>query len=318
VTALRLRFGVHLPIIGFDPAHRFTLEGMIAVAATASGAGYRTLAVNDHLVFGTPWLAGPPAIAAVLHASGDLQLATTVALPVVRGPVALAKTVAALDVLSGGRIVVGIGPGSSASDYAAVGLDFEERWPRFDEAARALRGLLHDDGEPVAGRWYDTTTLRLAPRPVRRPGPPLWIGSWGSEAGLRRVARLADGWLGSAYNTTPERFVEGRARLDAALHLQGRDPARVPAILATGFMCLTDTAAEGERVLREVIAPTVRRPVDDLRGRLPVGTPDQVAPLVAAYASAGLDELLVWPVVDPVDQLRAFMADVVPSAGGAR
>jgi alkanesulfonate monooxygenase SsuD/methylene tetrahydromethanopterin reductase-like flavin-dependent oxidoreductase (luciferase family) len=132
------------------------------------------------------------------------------------------------------------------------------------------------------------------------------------------VARLADGWLGSAYNTTPERFVEGRARLDAALHLQGRDPARVPAILATGFMCLTDTAAEGERVLREVIAPTVRRPVDDLRGRLPVGTPDQVAPLVAAYASAGLDELLVWPVVDPVDQLRAFMADVVPSAGGAR
>ncbi|HEX6254183.1 MAG TPA: LLM class flavin-dependent oxidoreductase [Euzebyales bacterium] len=311
-----MRFGVHLPIIGFGDGDHFTLDTLTAVARAASSHGYRTLAVNDHLLFGAPWLDGPTAIAAVLPASGDLALATTVALPVIRGPVALAKTMSALDVLSGGRVVVGIGPGSSPRDYEAVDIDFDERWPRFDEAARALRGLLRDDAAPVAGRWYDTTDVAITPRTVRRPGPPLWIGSWGSDAGLRRVARLADGWLASAYNTTPERFTAGRARLDDTLRAHGRDATTFPAVLATGFLCLTDTVAEGERVLRDRVAPTVRRPVDELRGRLPIGTPDQVAELVAAYADAGLDELLVWPVTDAVDQVAAFMTEVAPAALG--
>jgi alkanesulfonate monooxygenase SsuD/methylene tetrahydromethanopterin reductase-like flavin-dependent oxidoreductase (luciferase family) len=311
-----MRLGVHLPIIGFGDRDHFTLDALTAVARAASSLGYRTLAVNDHLLFGAPWLDGPTALASVLPASGDLALATTVALPVIRGPVALAKTMSALDVLSGGRVVVGIGPGSSPRDYDAVGIDFDERWPRFDEAARALRGLLHDDARPVAGRWYDTTGVVLTPRPVSRPGPPLWIGSWGSDAGLRRVARLADGWLASAYNTTPDGFAAGRVRLDGTLRAHGRDATTFPAVLATAFLALTDTVAEGERVLRDLVAPTVRRPVDQLRGRLPIGTPDQVAELVAAYADAGLGELLVWPVTDPVDQVVAFKEEVAPAALG--
>jgi alkanesulfonate monooxygenase SsuD/methylene tetrahydromethanopterin reductase-like flavin-dependent oxidoreductase (luciferase family) len=312
-----MRFGVHLPVIGFDEGHDFTLDALTAVARAAVANGYRTVAVNDHLLFGAPWLDGPTALAAVVHATGDLALATTVALPVVRGPVALAKTAAALDVLSGGRMVLGIGPGSSPRDYEAVGVVFDERWPRFDEAARALRGLLRADAPPLAGRWYDTTGIELAPRPPRPDGPPLWIGSWGSPAGLRRVARLADGWLASAYNTTPERFTAGRRLLDDTLPAHGRQPGSVPAVLATGFLCLTDTVTAGERVLREVVAPTVRREVSELRGRLPVGTPEQVAELVAAYAAAGLDELLVWPVVDAVAQIEAFAAEVVPLADRA-
>ncbi len=318
-TAARgpMRFGVHLPIIGFGDGPACTLDLLTTVTAAAVDRGYHTLAVNDHLLFGAPWLDGPTALAAVLHASGDLALATTVALPVVRGPLALAKTVSALDVLSGGRMIVGVGPGSSPRDYQAVGIDFEERWPRFDEAARALRSLLRDDEAPFAGRWYDTTDRAIEPRPARRPGPPLWIGSWGSEAGLRRVARLADGWLASAYNTTPERFAAGRVLLDDALRARHREADVVPAVLATAFLCLTDTTADGERVLRDLIAPTVRRPVDELRGRLPVGTPDQVTSLVARYVEAGLDELLVWPVTEPVAQVEAFMAEVVPRLGPA-
>lgn len=308
-----MRFGVHLPLIDFG-GHRdaFTLDVLVGVATAALADGYRTLAVNDHLVFATPWLDGPTALAAVLHASGDLTLATTIALPVVRGPVATAKTMAALDVLSGGRMVVGIGPGSSPHDYAAVGIDVDERWPRFDEAAQALRSLLRQDAPPTAGRWYDTRGIDLEPRPARPDGPPLWIGSWGSQAGLRRVARLGDGWLASAYNTTPARFAAGRDRLHQLLADGRRDAARFPTVLATGFLYLANTDAEGEHVLRDVVAPTVRRSPDELRGRLPIGTPDRVAELVQAYAAAGLGELLVWPVADPVTQLRAFMDEVVP------
>ena len=135
-----------------------------------------------------------------------MTLATTVALPVVRGPVALAKSLAAIDLLSGGRLVVGVGPGSSTRDYAAVGVPFEERWKRLDEAVPALRTLWRGDGPPFKGKFYSTEGIALEPHPAQRPGPPLWIGSWGSEAGLRRTARLGDGWLASAYNTAPRRF----------------------------------------------------------------------------------------------------------------
>jgi alkanesulfonate monooxygenase SsuD/methylene tetrahydromethanopterin reductase-like flavin-dependent oxidoreductase (luciferase family) len=114
------------------------------------------LCVNDHLLFSRPWLDGPTALAAVIDESGSMQLATTVSLPVLRGPVQLAKTSVALDVLSSGRLVVAVGPGSSARDYTAVGVPFGERWRRFDEAVPALRGLLRGDREGVDGAFYRT------------------------------------------------------------------------------------------------------------------------------------------------------------------
>jgi alkanesulfonate monooxygenase SsuD/methylene tetrahydromethanopterin reductase-like flavin-dependent oxidoreductase (luciferase family) len=114
----------------------------------------------------------------------------------------------AIDRLSDGRLIAGVGPGSSSADYTAVGLHFSERWQRFDEAISALRALWRPDGTPFVGRFYSTAGLSLEPRPAQPYGPPIWVGSWGSDAGLRRVARLADGWLASAYNTTPELFGE--------------------------------------------------------------------------------------------------------------
>ena len=95
------------------------------------------------MVFAVPWLDGPTALAAVMEHTGEMALATTVALPdrarARRGP---RRALGAIDRLSGGRVVAGVGPGSSAQDYAAAGLDFDERWQRFDEAIQALRALL--------------------------------------------------------------------------------------------------------------------------------------------------------------------------------
>ena len=95
-----------------------------------------------------------------------------------------------------------MGPGSSRADYDLAGVDFEERWPRFEAAVRELAPT------SVATPQRDAV---LEPRPLGPDGPPIWIGSWGSPAGLRRVVRLGDGWLASAYNTTPEQVAAGRA-----------------------------------------------------------------------------------------------------------
>src|SRR3954469_8798757 len=194
-----MELAVHLPLmqLGDEP---LSLRRLQAAADAARDGGFAAISANDHLFFATPWLDGPTALAAVVERSGQMELATTIALVVMRGAVPLAKALTAVDVMSGGRVIAGVGPGSSARDYEAVGVPFEERWPRFDEAVAALRTLVGPDTE-------------LEPRPAREGGIPVWIGSWGSPAGLRRVGRLADGWLASAYNTTPERFNAVRLQL---------------------------------------------------------------------------------------------------------
>jgi len=114
-----------------------------------------------------PWLDGPVALAAVMEHSGKMTLATTVALSVVRGPVPVAKTLGAIDRLSGGRLVVAVGPGSSADDYAAVGLDFSERWQRFDESISALRALWRTDGTRAGTRMIrDVNSIRKGTRVI--------------------------------------------------------------------------------------------------------------------------------------------------------
>ena len=108
-------YGVHLPLIALS-GQQWSLRRLLEYTETAERLGFRALSVNDHLLFPRPWLDGPTALAAVLARTGHMTLATTVSLPVVRGPVALAKSLAAIDLLSGGRLIVGVGPGSSARD----------------------------------------------------------------------------------------------------------------------------------------------------------------------------------------------------------
>jgi alkanesulfonate monooxygenase SsuD/methylene tetrahydromethanopterin reductase-like flavin-dependent oxidoreductase (luciferase family) len=296
--------------------HPYTLDHLVEYTKAAAELGFGALSVNDHMVFSVPWLDGPVALAAVMDASGEMTLATTVTLAVVRGPVPVAKTLGAIDRLSGGRLVVTVGPGSSAADYAAVGLDFSERWPRFDEAIGALRALWRSDSPPFSGRFYSTEGLSLQPRPAQPDGPPIWVGSWGSDAGLRRVARLADGWLASAYNTTPDLFGEAWHTLRTKLPLHGKDAETFPNALATMWCYITDDRAEAERILKERVIPTVHRPEDILRARLPIGPPELFAEKLTAFAQAGVQRVFIWPVADERNQLERFWNDVRPLVDG--
>src|SRR5205085_358640 len=145
-----------------------------------------------------------------------MEIMTSIALPVVRGPVPLCSSLVALDLLCGGSLIAGVGPGSSRADYEAVGVPFDQRWARFDEALRVMRGLL--GGEPVDEplRFYSSpSTWSWADSSFRRR-VPVWVGSWGSAPGLRRVARRADGWLASSYNTDPTTFRDSLETLLAA------------------------------------------------------------------------------------------------------
>ena len=308
---MRVEFGVHLPLIDFGGTP-WTAQQLSAYVREAAALGFDYVCANDHLVFRRGWLDGPAALAAVLDAADAMTIATTVALPVVRGPAQTATVLAALHRMSGGRLVAGVGPGSSAADFAAAGVPFDERWARFDEAVRVLRVLLGKDSTPFHGRFYDSDSMD----PVMASGepPPLWIASWGSPAGLRRAVELGDGWLASAYNITPDAY---RATLDR-LGGTGRRDVTFANALATTWLHVTDRPHVADRVFDQVLAPALNRPGAELRARgLPIGSAEQCAERLAAYVDAGAQRIFLWPLGDELEQLEVFRTRVMPLLRGA-
>ena len=307
-----LELAVHLPLMEFGDEGQ-SLARLTRAVDAARECGFAAVSANDHFLFQAPWLDGPTALAAVIERSGAMELATTVALVALRGPVPLAKALAALDVLSDGRVIAGVGPGSSQRDFDAVGVPYEERWQRFDEAVAILRSLLRGEPPPQTRQHYPLPDSQLAPAARRPGGIPLWIGSWGSKAGLRRVARLGDGWLASAYNTTPEGFGAAKQSLSEQLHAHGKDPDRFPNALATMWTWITEDAHDADRVLREVLAPLLRRDPDALRDQLCIGPAEKCAELLSRYAQAGCERVHLWPLGDEPRQIELAATAVLPA-----
>jgi alkanesulfonate monooxygenase SsuD/methylene tetrahydromethanopterin reductase-like flavin-dependent oxidoreductase (luciferase family) len=308
-------FGVHLPLMPFGD-EPLSLGRLAKAVDAAKECGFAAVSANDHFVFRTAWLDGPMALASMIERSGRLTLATTLSLAVLRGPVALAKALAAIDILSEGRLVAAVGPGSSKRDYDAVGVSFDERWRRFDEALAVLRALLERGPLPDDARYHSVPSdLELAPGPGRRGGIPLWVGSWGSKARLARVARSGDGWLASAYNTTPERFAAARAGLGRALEDRGRGADGFPNALSTMWTWVSSDRAECDRVLADVLAPLLQRDPDELRGQVCVGSAEHCAELLSRYAQAGCRRVYLWPLGDEPRQLELVADEVAPMVG---
>jgi len=274
-------FGAHLPIAGFDGA-RPAASTVIECAEAAEALGYTTLCANDHVVFPVPWIDGLVALGVAAARTKSIRLMTTASLLVVRGPAPLGSAVAALAHLSGDRMTVCATPGSTISDYEAVGIPFDDRWSRFDSALPVFRSFLDRAGVKV----------------------PMWIASWGSEAGLRRVARHGDGWLASAYHATPEHFASCLAYLNHQLEQVGKPHGQFPSAVATTYMYLTDDPAETERILRSLISP--RQAPSDLRDRSLVGSVPDCLEKLRRLEAAGVSQVFVWPVADEVRQLRRF------------
>jgi alkanesulfonate monooxygenase SsuD/methylene tetrahydromethanopterin reductase-like flavin-dependent oxidoreductase (luciferase family) len=303
--------GVHLPLIDFG-GEGFSFRRLATTVDAARECGFAAVSANDHFLFSAPWLDGLTALAAVAGRSGGMKLVTTVALASLRGPVPLAKALGALDILSDGGVIAGLGPGSSRADYQAVGVPFSQRWQRFDEAVRLFKDLLGPQAAAAGGTYFPAPTERLSPLPRQDRGIPVWIGSWGSPAGLRRVAALGDGWLASAYNTTPQAFATASKLLSAELERQNRSAGDFPHALVTMWAWITDERSAAERVLSEVIGPLTGKDPAELRGRVCVGSAQECAELLSGYARAGCQRVHFWPAGDERRQIELIAGEVMP------
>jgi probable F420-dependent oxidoreductase len=192
-----------------SPPELFSGEAVAAVARAAEEAGFDALAFTEHPIPSDRWLeagghdALDPFIALAWAAASTqrLRLLTNITVVAYRNPFLLAKTVATLDSLSGGRVILGAAAGYLKSEFRALGVDFDERNELFDEALEVLS--LSWSGDPVTytGRHFSAAGNVLVPPPVQQP-PPVWIGG-NSATARRRAARWAQGWMPFATPANP-------------------------------------------------------------------------------------------------------------------
>ncbi|MBI4203132.1 MAG: LLM class flavin-dependent oxidoreductase [Chloroflexi bacterium] len=298
-------FGIQLP--GMVPSEK-PIKYLTNFIKECDQMGFRYVSYVDHFRPGGPLLDPLTLSAIVAGASERMRIVPAISIIVMRTLIPMAKHFATMDYMTEGRMVAGIGPGSQDREYQIVGLDHEERWPRFDEMARGLRALLTPGAPPFKGKFYSTEGVTFEPFGTPNHQVPIWIGSWGSEAGLRRVARLADGWLGSALDSTPERFGEAKKRLEPMLLQYGKDPAAFPNAVCTMALFLSDNPAEFEGMGRPPERAT--REGEPPRQRVMVGTFAECEDKLHRWDANGAQALFFRPVKDDLEQAYGFMNKV--------
>jgi probable F420-dependent oxidoreductase len=235
-------------------------EGVVRLARGIEQIGYDEIDMFDHVVMGYPIAGRPPgpyaATMPILEALMTLShiaavttrvtLGTEVLVLPQRHPTLVAKQVSTLDTLSGGRVRLGVGVGWQESEYEALGEDFHTRGARMDEAIRLLRAWWGDPEVDVEGRHYRVTAMAMEPKPPQGRRLPIWVGGM-SEAALRRVGQLGDGWLASQITDA----ASARRAIDTIhrhAEAAGRDPA---AIGLQGMVASPPKDAEGKRFYAE-------------------------------------------------------------------
>ena len=288
-------------------------EAAQKTARLAEGLGYDSVWVGDHVAFAVPILDPLLQLAQLAAYSERLLLGTAVFLLPLRHPTLVAKQVATLDLLCGGRLVFGVGVGGEfPSEYAACGVALEERGARLSEAIPLLKRLWSGDPVQHAGRFWSFPSIQMLPPPAQPGGPAIWCGGR-SQAALRRVGRMGDGWV--SYVVTPAQYREGLELIAKTASAVDRELTR----FGSGhllFVCIDDSYESALDAASEHLS---QRYAMDFRGPArkyaALGRPEDVAESIESYWEAGLRHLIVDPVcrLDArEEQLERFARDVRP------
>ena len=215
-----------------------------AIAAAAERAGFESFWVAEHLVIPAAYttyyqrspdgkvpefyahLADPfVALAAAAQATSRIRIGTSVCLLPERNPIETAKAAATLDMYSGGRLMLGVGAGWFPEEAAIMGVDFKRRWRHLRESVEAMRELWRKPEASYEGEIIRFPAVRLFPKPVQKPYPPIFLGAHDPGPALKRVARWADGWMPGGLS--PEKAEECIPQVKRMARENGRDPERI-------------------------------------------------------------------------------------------
>jgi probable F420-dependent oxidoreductase len=295
--------------MGYSVALPQTLPGeeMVRFARRAEELGFDGLWTMDAAIGGrtghNPAIDGLYALGHVSPVTESVRLGMAVIVLPRRNPLMLARELASLDRLSGGRLTVGVGLGPGRPEEAApLGFAADRPVRRLTEGVAVMRAAWTQPLATFDGELYRFADVPVEPKPVQRPHPPLWFGAR-VESALRRAARLGDGWIGAG-STSSDDFVAHARLMREALESAGRDPASFP-MAKRVYVAIDDSEARGRESLARVLDPMYRDP--GLTERVAVcGPPERVREELARLGDAGARELLLHPLLDQHGQLEAL------------
>ena len=316
-----MRYGFYIPTRGPTA----TRDGILALAREGERLGLHSAMIADHIVLPVESQSTYPytldgkhpsagdaletfsILGVVAGATERLRLVTSVLVLPYRNPVLTAKMAASLDVLSGGRLTLGVGAGWLKEEFAALNSPaFEARGAVTDEWILIFKQLWSQSPASFNGRFYRYSDIRCEPFPLQQPHPPIWVGGH-SRAALRRTARHGDGWhpVGAvaASPLPPHEMRAHLATLKRLTEAEGRD-----------FSALTISY---KAPLYDTDVPT-----SDGSRRLFSGAPEQTAEDIRSFASIGVDELIFdcrgQSIAESIERLQWFATTVIPLVSGLR
>jgi probable F420-dependent oxidoreductase len=283
-----------------------------ALVQRLEALGYDSVWTGDHMSFHNPLYESLTLLASYVPITRRIKLGIAVYLLALRAPAVAAKMTATLDVLSGGRLVFGVGVGGeNPKEFELCGVPHKERGARVTEGIDVVRTLWRDTPATFNGRFTRFTSVSIDPKPVQQP-PPIWIGGR-SDAALTRAGRQGDGWV--SYVVQADRYAQSLDKIRAAAAATGRS---MDGFTAAHLVFITvgrdyETAKQGwvsvlSRRYNQDFEPLVKR-------YGVIGTPEQCAEQLERFRAAGCNYFLMSAIGDPRDeraQHEAIAAEILP------
>ena len=309
-----MRFGI------FTSMGMQTWSGVLDLWKHLEATKWDIACVTDHFLPNTKEREGAmleslSTLAALAGLVPRMKIGTIVLGNTYRHPAVVAKAAAQIDVISGGRLILGMGAGWQQNEHEAYGIPFytlRERLERLDEACEVIKSLWTNKRSNYKGRYYQLSDAPLDPKPVQAPHPELMIGGGGEKVTLKIVAKHADHW--NVWGG-PGVLARKGAILDAHCAAVGRDPKSLHRS-ANMALLITDKKDEVE-ALAKTIETRMGRHAADARDTCLAGTPDQIRESLNKLKAAGVDTLFIPSMFRPLPELRRdldrFIAEIAPA-----
>jgi probable F420-dependent oxidoreductase len=328
-----LRFGVYLPAYSLPDEPPPTVTFLQDFARQAEQVGFDSLWVIDHLFEAPPsyrvvFMEPLASLAMVVGATEKMNLGTGILILPLRDPVTIAKEIATIDAASEGRVIFGIGIGWNELEFQACQVDKRKRGKRTDEMLEIIYGLWTEDEFEFRGEHFTVPRVRLAPKPVQRPHPPIWMAGGTVPSGasqhitsapgyaphrsLQRIARWADGFM-TAYRSIPgtdnTQLRESWYFVQKEASAIGREPARIR-FAHQDHLYIDMDSSFGK--LKHVLERFTFNSYEDTASIYLMGHPEDLIPRIQARIDAGVRELTFNLLSPDPRQLELFMTEIRP------
>jgi len=288
---------------------------VIELAETAEALGFGSVWAGDS-VLARPRLEALTTLAAIAARTRHVRLGTAVLLPALRNPVILANEVANLDLLSQGRVVLGVGIGSKSHpvqrEFASCGVSFTHRVGIYEEGLTIMRRLWSEPAVTFSGRHFQLKDVNLGLLPVQKPGVPIWMAGT-VDAARRRMLRLGDGWFPNP--PTTQAFTEGWDRIKELAAETGEDAGKLHRCVYTTLNINEDTT-QAEKELKAFVEGYYGAPFETASRTQSVcaGTAEKCVAWVKSFVDAGAQTVVIrFGGPDQAGQIQRWASEVLPN-----